>query len=115
MITIGTVRKDAGATKSLSNQVAIEVIPDQVTRSGNLGSRHVPGQVAARVGGCHIELQYCLWQVVQFGHECLECVGKSRTVDADAQEPNVHGKSTNSRSKSENCLRGKSLAPMEAR
>src|SRR5712691_6320873 len=80
VVAIGPVGEDAAAAKAEPHQVRVQLGADQVARGGDLRARHPAGQVAARVGRRHVELQYRMRQIVQLRHG-------SCTKDAPDQLP----------------------------
>jgi hypothetical protein len=67
-VAMRTVGEDAAAAEAGLDQLAVELGVDQVARRRDLRARHALGQVAARVGRSHVELQYRVRQVVKPRH-----------------------------------------------
>src|SRR6266516_123564 len=68
VVAVGPVGEDAAAAKAEPHQVRVQLGADQVARGGDLRARHPAGQIAARIGRRHVELQYRMRQIVQLRH-----------------------------------------------
>src|SRR5258705_11464008 len=67
-VAVRPVREDAAATEAGLDQVAVQLGVDEVARRRDLRARHPVRQIAARVRRSHVELQYCMRQVVKSRH-----------------------------------------------
>src|SRR5258706_535568 len=68
VVAIRSVGKDAAAAKAEPYQVRVQLGSDQMAGGRDLRARHPARQIAARVGRSHVELQYCMRQIVQLRH-----------------------------------------------
>src|SRR3954468_8514606 len=64
-VAMRAVREDAAAAKAGLDEIAVQLGVDEMARRRHLRTRHPVRQVAARVGGRYVKLQYGMRQVVK--------------------------------------------------
>ena len=71
-VAIRSIGKNAAASKTVFNQLGVNVSVNQVRRRGNLRARLPVFQIAARVGRSGIKLQSGKRQILEMCHESSE-------------------------------------------
>jgi len=76
VIAVGTIGKRAAAAEADLHQFAVNLTVDRMAWRGHLRAGQLVGQVAARIRGSCVELQYRKGQVVELCHRAI--VGSRR-------------------------------------